>query len=69
MNLASVDLKLLVVFDAVTSEGSVTRAGTRLGMSQPAVSNALGRLRHLLKDELFVRERGNMRLAPPGRSS
>ena len=50
MNLAAVDLKLLVVFDAVMSEGSVTRAGTRLGMTQPAVSNALGRLRHLLKD-------------------
>ena len=55
MNLAGVDLKLLVVFDAVMSEGSVTRAGTRLGMTQPAVSNALGRLRHLLKDQLFVR--------------
>lgn len=60
MNLAAVDLKLLVVFDAVMSEGSVTRAGARLGMTQPAVSNALGRLRHLLKDDLFVRARGNM---------
>ncbi|HEX2138946.1 MAG TPA: LysR family transcriptional regulator [Woeseiaceae bacterium] len=64
MNLAAVDLKLLVVFDAVMSEGSVTRAGTRLGMTQPAVSNALGRLRHLLKDELFVRARGSMRPTP-----
>jgi DNA-binding transcriptional LysR family regulator len=64
MNLAGVDLNLLVVFDAVTSEGSVTRAGTRLGMSQPAVSNALARLRHLLKDDLFVRENGSMRPTP-----
>ena len=64
MNLAAVDLKLLVVFDAVMAEGSVTRAGTRLGMSQPAVSNALGRLRHLLKDELFVRSQGTLRPSP-----
>jgi DNA-binding transcriptional LysR family regulator len=62
--LAAVDLKLLVVFDAVMSEGSVTRAGTRLGMTQPAVSNALGRLRHLLKDELFVRAQGSIRPTP-----
>lgn len=64
MNLAAVDLKLLVVFDAVMSEGSVTHAGERLGMTQPAVSNALARLRHLLKDDLFVRTRGHMRPTP-----
>jgi DNA-binding transcriptional LysR family regulator len=64
VNLAAVDLKLLVVFDAVMSEGSVTRAGTRLGMTQPAVSNALGRLRHVLKDELFVRAKGSIRPTP-----
>jgi len=64
VNLAGVELKLLVVFDAVMSEGSVTRAGTRLGMTQPAVSNALGRLRHLLKDELFVRAQGSIRPTP-----
>lgn len=64
MNLAGVELKLLVVFDAVMSEGSVTRAGTRLGMTQPAVSNALGRLRHLMKDDLFVRGQGSMRPTP-----
>ncbi len=64
MNLAAVDLKLLVVFDVVMSEGSVTRAGARLGMTQPAVSNALGRLRHLLKDDLFVRSQGSMRPTP-----
>lgn len=64
MNLAAVDLKLLVVFDAVMAEGSVTRAGTRLGMTQPAVSNALCRLRLLLKDDLFVRVQGRMRPTP-----
>ncbi|MET4279628.1 DNA-binding transcriptional LysR family regulator [Bradyrhizobium sp. F1.2.2] len=53
--LASIDLNLLVVFDAVMRERSTTRAGKRLGLSQPAVSHALGRLRHMLKDELFVR--------------
>jgi DNA-binding transcriptional LysR family regulator len=64
VNLAAIDLKLLVVFDAVMSEGSVTRAGTRLGMTQPAVSNAVGRLRHLLKDDLFVRARGSIAPTP-----
>jgi DNA-binding transcriptional LysR family regulator len=49
------DLNLLVVFDAVMQERSVTRAGNRLGLSQPALSHALARLRHMLKDELFVR--------------
>lgn len=53
--LASIDLNLLTVFDAVMRERSTTGAGKRLGMSQPAVSHALGRLRHMLKDELFVR--------------
>lgn len=54
-SLRSVDMNLLVVFDALMSELNVTRAGARLGMSQPAVSNALQRLRHLLGDRLFVR--------------
>jgi DNA-binding transcriptional LysR family regulator len=49
------DLNLLVVFDAIMRDRSVTRAGQRLGLSQPAVSHALTRLRHMLKDELFVR--------------
>jgi DNA-binding transcriptional LysR family regulator len=55
MNWGAFDLNLLTVFDAVMQEHSVTRAGDRLGLSQPAVSHALGRLRHILKDELFVR--------------
>lgn len=55
MDLHGVDLNLLVAFDALMTERSVTRAGARVGRSQPAMSAALGRLRALLKDELFVR--------------
>jgi DNA-binding transcriptional LysR family regulator len=55
MSRNAIDLNLLVVFDAVAHEKSLTRAGLRLGMSQPAVSHALARLRVMLKDELFVR--------------
>jgi DNA-binding transcriptional LysR family regulator len=55
MNWGAFDLNLLVVFDAVMQERSVTRAGSRIGLSQPAMSHALNRLRHMLKDELFVR--------------
>src|ERR1700741_2567939 len=51
----SFDLNLLVVFDAIMQAKNLTRAGQQLGMSQPAVSHALARLRHVLKDELFVR--------------
>ena len=55
MNIALVDLNLLVVFDAIMREKHVTRAARRIGMTQPAVSNALNRLRHIAKDELFIR--------------
>jgi DNA-binding transcriptional LysR family regulator len=55
VRLGAVDLNLLVVFDAVMRERSVTRAGRRLGMSQSAMSHALSRLRHLMKDDLFAR--------------
>ncbi|MDR3440499.1 LysR family transcriptional regulator [Telmatospirillum sp.] len=60
MNLASFDLNLLTVFDAVMQERSVTRAGKRVGLSQPAMSHALNRLRHMLKDDLFVRTPSGM---------
>ena len=53
--LAAIDLNLLVVFDAIMRDRSVTQAGQRLGLSQPAMSHALTRLRHMLKDQLFVR--------------
>ena len=55
MNLASFDLNLLRVLDALLREGSTVRAGERIGLSQPAVSAALGRLRQSLDDPLFVR--------------
>lgn len=53
--LASVDLNLLVVFDALVAEGHATRAAERIGLTQPAVSHALNRLRALFGDPLFVR--------------
>ena len=61
MNLAGIDLNLLLVFDAVMKERNATRAGVAIGMSQPAVSNALNRLRHIMKDDLFVRGPDGMR--------
>jgi DNA-binding transcriptional LysR family regulator len=64
MNLAGIDLNLLVVFDALMTERQVTRAGERLGLSQPATSNALARLRNLTKDELFVRSGGKLHPTP-----
>ena len=62
--LGAIDLNLLVVFDALMRDRSVTRAGQRLGLSQPAMSQALTRLRHMLKDELFVRSPNGMMPTP-----
>jgi DNA-binding transcriptional LysR family regulator len=64
MNLRRLDLNLLVIFDALMAERNVTRAANRIGLSQPAVSNALSRLRHYLKDELFIRSPDGMRPTP-----
>jgi DNA-binding transcriptional LysR family regulator len=64
MNLRTVDLNLLVIFDALMAERHVSRAAVRIGMSQPAVSNALSRLRHLFQDELFIRAAGRMEPTP-----
>jgi DNA-binding transcriptional LysR family regulator len=61
IHFGSLDLNLLRVFDALADERSVTRAGLRLGMTQSAVSHALGRLRHALQDELFIRGPDGMR--------
>ncbi len=60
MNLSAVDLNLLVVFEALMAERSVTRAARRVGLSQPAASNALSRLRALFRDDLLVRVPGGM---------
>lgn len=54
-NFSSLDLNLLRVFDEVMVERSLTRAGLRLSMTQPAVSNALRRLRETLGEDLFRR--------------
>src|SRR3977135_1874642 len=62
--LGAIDLNLLVVFDAIMRDRSVTRAGHPLGLSQPAMSHALTRLRHMLKDELFVRSPNGMMPTP-----
>lgn len=64
--LRAVDLNLLTVLDALLAERSVTRAAERLGMTQPAVSNALARLRLLFGDELFVR--GGRAMTPTPRA-
>lgn len=60
MDLAGADLNLLVTFDALLAERSVTRAAERVGLSQSAMSNALRRLRSLLNDPVLVRTRDGM---------
>ncbi len=64
MNVMNLDLNLLRAFDAIATEGSVTVAGERIGLSQPAMSNALTRLRQLFGDPLFVRTPRGMRPTP-----
>lgn len=64
MNLRAIDLNLLVIFDALMAERHVTRAAMRIPMSQPAMSNALARLRHVFKDDLFIRSGGVMEPTP-----
>lgn len=54
------DLNLLLAFEALWTERSVTRAGRRLGLSQPAMSGALARLRAMLNDPLYVRGRAGL---------
>jgi DNA-binding transcriptional LysR family regulator len=58
VHIRNIDLNLFVLFDAIYSEGNLTRAGEKLNLTQPAVSHALGRLRSLFRDPLFAR-RGN----------
>jgi DNA-binding transcriptional LysR family regulator len=64
MDLYGIDLNLLVAFDALMAERSVTKAGKRIGRTQSAMSAALARLRALLKDELFVRGKGPLQPTP-----
>ncbi len=60
MNLRTIDLNLLVVFDAIFRDRSISKAAQRLHLSQPTVSNALGRLRERLGDPLFERSAQGM---------
>jgi DNA-binding transcriptional LysR family regulator len=64
MNLKSLDLNLLVALDALLREASVSRAAMRIGLSQPATSHALQRLRDLVGDPLLVRSGSRMELTP-----
>jgi DNA-binding transcriptional LysR family regulator len=66
--LSTIDLNLLVVLEALLVERHVTRAATRLRMSQPAVSRGLARLRALLDDRLLVRVGRETQLTPKGAS-
>lgn len=67
-NLRSLDLNLLVAFEALMAERSVSRAARRIGLSQPAMSGALARLRSLFDDQLLVRGDGQMRPTPRAES-
>lgn len=60
MNIAKVDLNLLVYLDVLLREGSVTKAANQLSITQPAMSNGLKRLRDLFKDPLLVRTSNGM---------
>lgn len=64
MNLSHLDLNLLVALDALLIERNVTRAGQRIGLSQPTTSRALARLRRTLDDPLLVRVGRDMQLTP-----
>jgi len=64
MNFNSLDLNLLVALDALLKEASVSRAAMRIGLSQPAASHALQRLRKVIGDPLLVRTGARMELTP-----
>ena len=64
MNLANIDLNLFIVFDAIYTEGNLTRAGQIMGITQPAASNALARLRDTFNDPLFIRTAQGMMPTP-----
>ena len=64
MHISRVDLNLFIVFEAIYAEGSVTRASLKLNLTQPAISHALGRLRVMFDDPLFVRQ-GHLMVSTP----
>jgi DNA-binding transcriptional LysR family regulator len=64
MDLREIDLNLLVVFNQLLLDRSVSTAAEKLGLTQPAVSNALKRMRTVLKDDLFLRTSRGMEPTP-----
>lgn len=62
--MANLDLNLMVIFDAIMQEQSITAAAERLAMTQPSVSNAVSRMRHAWKDPLFVKQGRGIRPTP-----
>jgi len=68
MHISRVDLNLFTVFEAIYTEGSVTRASQQLHLTQPAISHALNRLRQMFDDPLFVRQGQTMVSTPLARS-
>lgn len=67
MDFHGIDLNLLAAFDALMTERNVTRAATQIGVSQPAMSAALSRLRKLLGDPLFMRSADGLLPTPRAR--
>lgn len=68
MQLHQIDLNLLVVLDAICTEGGITAAAKKLHLTQPAISHALGRLRDVFGDPLFVRDGQKLAPTPLARS-
>ena len=68
MHISRVDLNLFIVFEAIYTEGTVTRASAQLNLTQPAISHALNRLRSMFDDPLFVRQGNGMVSTPLARS-
>ncbi|HEV2612245.1 MAG TPA: LysR family transcriptional regulator [Noviherbaspirillum sp.] len=68
MHISRIDLNLFTVFEAIYTEGSVTRASQKLNLTQPAISHALGRLRTMFDDPLFIRQGHAMVSTPLARS-
>jgi DNA-binding transcriptional LysR family regulator len=69
MNINTIDLNLMIAFDALISQRHVTKAGVAIGRSQPAMSNALSRLRELFEDQLLVKSGSKMRRGDDGRKN
>src|SRR5438876_10956867 len=64
MDITDLDLKLLVAFEALMNARNVSLAADTVGLTQPAMSTALGKLRRLLRDRLFVRTARGMEPTP-----